>query len=280
MQSLSLTDLNFSCVSDLQLFTNLTASSQLTSLGLSEGDENNPSEIVPLPQGALRHMFLQGKQWPFLEFLRVEVGEASVDGVEGWCVDATDISRLASCLPALNALILDDCVKDIPAVAALTQLMPGLKDLTVGGEQFDNRAAPHVAKLTLLESLTWVSTSITSVEHQKLTALTGLLSLIVHDCPDLDERVLNVEGSHGWMNALELDPSPEVRHAQGLAPQHVLRLAQRFSKQIQDGTTPGCRLICWCAVLDLVQALRVRTFWGMLCWVDTVQVFVPCAAAG
>jgi hypothetical protein len=98
-------------VRDMQVFSALTASTQLTELQIVESAEDQSIFPLPLPKGALQAMFCPPKQWPFLQALRIEVTDSygfDMDAVlkVHWCVDAQGIGHLAKCLPALNSLSL------------------------------------------------------------------------------------------------------------------------------------------------------------------------------
>jgi hypothetical protein len=123
----------------------------------------------------------------FLQALRIERhtnddDSCDDDEEEDWCVDAADISCLSRCLPALGSLSLNSVTKDLDTVAALTQLMPGLAKLSVGGDVFKDEAAGLVAKLTSLRALDWGPSQITSVGLQALTALAHLDMLLQVAC--------------------------------------------------------------------------------------------------
>lgn len=147
-----------------------------------------------------------------MQTLRLDVSGPDDDiyGDEAdWCVDASDISRLASCLPALGSLSLKHVVKDLDTVAALTQLMPSLTHLSVAGHEFDDYASGDVAQLTSLVELEWRRGEITPAGLQQLTALTKLGMLIVDECPHVEELkgLLQVPEEE----ALGFDTSREVR---------------------------------------------------------------------
>jgi hypothetical protein len=148
----------------------------------------------------------------YAQTLRLEVDAENGDYFDDdeWCVDALGISRLASCLPALDFLSLTNVVKDVDTVAALTQLMPGLTQLFVAGIVFDNNAAGFVAGLTSLRELDWSNSELTSVGLQALTALTNLDMLLVEYWPELNES--DSEGFYDdEVKELELYTSQEVR---------------------------------------------------------------------
>lgn len=148
----------------------------------------------------------------YAQTLRLEVDLENGDYFDDdeWCVDALGISRLASCLPALDFLSLTNVVKDVDTVAALTQLMPGLTQLFVGGEVFDDNAAGFVAGLTSLQELDWSNSELTSVGLRALTALTNLDMLLVEYWLELS--VSDSEGHYDdEVNELELYTSQEVR---------------------------------------------------------------------
>lgn len=89
-------------------------------------------------------------------------------------MDASDVTRLSRCLPALDSLSLVHVVKDWNTAAAFTQLMPGLTHLAIGGPEVKDSSAQMVAKLTSLDELDWTYSDITPSGLQQLTALTNL----------------------------------------------------------------------------------------------------------
>jgi hypothetical protein len=69
LQELMLSCMSLYKVEDIQLFTALTASTQLTKLFLTTGDpdQDEVDDNMPLPSGALQHMFTPPQQWPLLQ---------------------------------------------------------------------------------------------------------------------------------------------------------------------------------------------------------------------
>jgi hypothetical protein len=69
LQELMLSCMSLSKVEDIQLFTALTASAQLTKLFITTGDpdQDEADDTMPLPSGALQHMFSPPQQWPLLQ---------------------------------------------------------------------------------------------------------------------------------------------------------------------------------------------------------------------
>jgi hypothetical protein len=152
-----------------------------------------------------------------MQTLRLEVFGPDIYGdAEDWCVDASDIARLASCLPALDSLSLLHIGKDTVysgTAAALMQLMPALTHLSVAGCAFDDYAAWAVARLTSLVELEWTHSAIKPSGLRTLSALTGLDMLVVSECPNVKEleHMLDPEGV--YPEALELYTSVEVRNS-------------------------------------------------------------------
>jgi len=215
LQGLELIGLKLCLVEDLELFTSLTASTQLTDVGICSTYTSQP-----LPSGAIQHMLLEGTQLPLLKALRLEVMDVDLGWQPPACVDSRDIKRMASCLPALEELSVIGVEQGHGAGAALTHLVPRLKQLCVSGYAFDDRGAGLVAKLTSLDTLEWSNTNVTSRGMQKLTTLTGLKSLVVRDCPLLGPAVLiedgpmaGMMGNNSWGDRLALFSSEEVRMA-------------------------------------------------------------------
>jgi hypothetical protein len=105
-------------------------------------------------------------------------------------------------------------VKDHGTIAALTQLLPGLTLLSVGGNVFDNQAAGLEAELTTLRDLEWTDTIITSAGMRRLTALTNLDRLVMSDCPGVSAHVANSpesSDSESDPGRVELYTSQKVR---------------------------------------------------------------------
>lgn len=215
MQTLTLIGLELDHLEDLELFTSLTASTQLKDVGIG-----GTYTSQPIPSGAIRYMLREGTQLPLLKTLELEVMDVDFSYQPPACVDTRDIKRMANCLPALEELSLIGVVQGHGAVAALTHLVPRLKRLRVSGDGFDDRGAALVAKLTSLDTLEWTNTNVSSHGLLKLTTLTGLKNLAVRDCPMLGPamRIENVPnagmmGRSPWEDQVALVSSEEVRKA-------------------------------------------------------------------
>jgi len=261
MQTLELIGLELGRVKDLQLFSSLTASTQLTYVGIYstyKDDDTTPSDGPPVPRGAIQRMLPEGMELPLLKALRLEVEEFDFSIHTPPCVDTPDIKRMAACLPALQELSLIGVVKGHGAVAALTHLVPRLKQLRVGGNGFDDRGAALVAKLTSLDSLKWTDSHVTPRGVQKLTTLTGLKSLVVRDCTMLGLGGLIKKGPNAgligwssWDDRLALFTSEEVREASMLQQLHLTLGSSHLSMSLSSFCAAKCSVAQRCSTTDV-----------------------------
>jgi hypothetical protein len=175
-----------------QHFSALTASSQLSRLYVLQPDE------MPLPRGAVQHMFPPGRQMPFLQHITISPGRDIAPGdappdddpyggpppppPEDWCMDADDMGRVFSACKALQDLDITSSSdpKASKHMSVLLQLPPSCTSLQIGGEAFTNAAAPFMAQLTQLEylELTW-SKGLTDSGLEQLESLDQLRDLLV-----------------------------------------------------------------------------------------------------
>jgi hypothetical protein len=135
------------------VFAALTASSHLTGLFLE------PKTRIPLPKGAIQHMFGAGKQLPLLRQLAIANHDDSsyFNGWpdDQWTIDGQDLYVIASACPALQLLDITLSVKPDAELDGLLQLPQSCTSLIVGGAAFDYYAAGVVARLTQLRDLRW-----------------------------------------------------------------------------------------------------------------------------
>jgi hypothetical protein len=161
-------------VADIQRVTALTASSQLTSLQVTNSQFDQPL----LPKEALQHMLPPGKQLPHMKQLELEGYRSEQHNTAN--VTAEDIAHIAAACPALDTLHLEHVLADSAAVAALSQLgglaagQPSLTALEVAGAAYDDSSAAAVAQLTNLRSIVWDQSCLSRSGLQQLTALQGL----------------------------------------------------------------------------------------------------------
>jgi hypothetical protein len=127
-------------VPQLQLFSSLTASSQLTVLILSD------LERRLLPHGAAQHMFPAGRVLAHLQWL-------ALCGDMG-CLTAADMRSVISACPNLRRLEVLGVV-ETGGVQALVNLPACCSELKVGGQAFADHNAHCIAKLTQLSDLEW-----------------------------------------------------------------------------------------------------------------------------
>lgn len=221
VQDLELTGMDLALVEDQQLFTALTASSELTALHISEDEEvvsvfpeltdnghrltlNTP---LPLPPQALVSALPLGKQWPQLCSLHIKRAPYNP---ANWCIEAMDMAVIANTLPALANLSLLRVVRDSGVVSGLAAL-PHLTQLCIGGDAFDDTAAAVVAKVTTLRDLQLISAPVTTAGLQELTALRGLTLLLLEDLPDVGKGLFPVRANGTEEKTLSLTTNSEVR---------------------------------------------------------------------
>jgi hypothetical protein len=115
LQELQLHDMGLEYLTDLQYATGLTASSQLTSLLVTNTEYGQPA----LPKMALQHMLVPGMQMPHLQRMELALQILRPTTAN---VTAEDIAHIAAACPALDTLRLVHVLADSAAVAALSQL--------------------------------------------------------------------------------------------------------------------------------------------------------------
>jgi len=207
LQHLELSRVQLDEVKDTQQLSALTASSEITSLTLQARFS------MPLPQGVLQYVLQQGVQYTQLRVLRLQGG----DGVSPQqCLDASDITRIASCCPGLIELSLKGVVSVGASMAPLLKLQASLKSLSVAGAAFGDAAAMLVAQMTGLQSLEWCdSAALTDGGLVRLSALRGLTRLYVRSCKRLSPTILPPDTWYSASNLL-LEPTTEVRGSSAL----------------------------------------------------------------
>jgi hypothetical protein len=114
----------------LQLYSGLTASSQLTVPSLTD-----PEEQV-LPHGAAQHMFPAGRVLAQLQSLTLR---SSCEG-DMSCLTAADLRSVISACPNLRRLEVPGTVQT-GGVQALLNLPACCSELKVGGQAFDDFSA-------------------------------------------------------------------------------------------------------------------------------------------
>ena len=109
-----------------------------------------------------------------------------------WGLPVEDLGRVLTSCPALHTLDIRHLLAHPPCVDFTPLLQfTACQRLCVGGQEFDDRAAPAVAQLTQLTYLGWDCsrdydnlTCLTRVGLAKLTALTGLQELHLTEQPN------------------------------------------------------------------------------------------------
>lgn len=155
LQRLELTDMPLHRVTNLRSLKALTASTGLQHLQLQQ------LGAAPLLAGALQYM-LRSQQLPQLRVLSLcnryslKVVPNGVPVYDGPCVGATDLTTIQRACPALQELGLQIVVTGAHAVTTLVEGFKSVTSLTVSGEVFGDAAAAEVAKMTALQSLSWL----------------------------------------------------------------------------------------------------------------------------
>jgi hypothetical protein len=166
-------------------FSALTASSHLKHLAIGQEVE------LPLPRGAVQHMFPPGRQMQFMQHLSIEALYGDPEPDE-WCLDSADISCVASACPQLQELNINTCFQPGADVSALLQLPSSCTSLKVGGAGFTDEAVPVLLQLTQLKHLGWsLSKSFTDEGLEELIGFAGA-ELVVFLC-GLSEQVCDDE---------------------------------------------------------------------------------------
>jgi hypothetical protein len=99
LQDLHLDLQGFDCGSiAAQHFSALTARSHMTHLALTADQQ------MPVPEGAVQHMFPRGSQMPFLQHLRVSPESSIPFSLTGSCMDSTDLGHIITCCPGLRCM--------------------------------------------------------------------------------------------------------------------------------------------------------------------------------
>jgi hypothetical protein len=101
------------------MFSALTASTQLTTLSVTDG------VLAPVPQAAFGHMFPSGHVLPKLMVLCF--GSRFIAGYRPHCVEAAQVARIAASCPALQELFLLKVTPEGFDVSCLQQLPPCVK---------------------------------------------------------------------------------------------------------------------------------------------------------
>jgi hypothetical protein len=166
LEDLQLRSLGVGTVSiPLQRFSALTASSHLTRLVVQT------LNAVPLPKGAVQHMFAAGRQMPQLQVCQL-MADDSRPGAEPSCIDSADPELISRGCPALRRLGVVGTVQPSADLSGLLQLPASCTALSVSGAAFKDAAAATLAQLTQLKELTWSdSPQLTVAGLRQLTAL-------------------------------------------------------------------------------------------------------------
>lgn len=129
-----------------QHFSALTASSQLTKLTLVPDCDTG---LMPLPMGALQHMFPLGRQMQSLQHLTISTN----DRCDACCIDSDGLSCVIGSCPQLQRLDVGGSVQKDLDWSVLLQLPGSCTQLRLGGAAFTDAAVPVLVQLTQLEDL-------------------------------------------------------------------------------------------------------------------------------
>jgi hypothetical protein len=230
-------------------FEALTVSSKLQRLVLQSMDE------LPLPCGAVQHMFPRGRLLPHLTHLSFEA-KSSMDEWAMWNSDdtagfmtAAELTSMFAACPALVALYLPNALQT-GDLTPLLQLPKSVTLLSVGGAAFVDSAAAVVAQLTQLRNLNWeVSPDLTDAGLQQLTALRGLTRLELFSVPGLSQEVIDVGCTeHGYAHKVNLSQS----HA-------------RVGEGVESDGVSKCVLAGVCVIQHMLSSCSVNTV-SHPCW--------------
>lgn len=188
-----------------QLFAALPASSNLERLQLTATDQQ------PLPLGAMRRMFPQGRT--FLQLRDVSIvmlvepdNPFAADDAQQWCMDSTDLASFISCCPGLQDLDITGAIKPGADVSALLQLPTSCTSLNIGGAAFTDTAAPVLAQLTHLKYMSWCNSDLTDTGLEQLTALTSLTRLLGYGNLEISDELFGAGGLQDADTAADPDP--------------------------------------------------------------------------
>jgi hypothetical protein len=162
-------------------FRALTASSKLQELVVQADNE------LPLPWGAVQHVFPAGRVLPHLTKLELEgipLADNPIKSRQGSLgfMSAQDLEAVVAACPALKKLGLCNALESGAGLQALQQLPSTLTSLSVGG--CGDSVAALVAQLTGLKALFWASSpDLTDAGLQHLTALRRLTQLHMYSPP-------------------------------------------------------------------------------------------------
>lgn len=172
--------------------------------------------LNPLPDGAPQHMFPEGKEYPQLQVVKLAVYYCCYAEMQS-LMSTADLGSIIRACPALSSLDISAALQPQADLSPLLQLPPTCCDLTVGGEAFGDNAAPVVAQLTCLTSLSWVGwKGLTDAGLDQLTVLTQLqrLCLAIDNsrCCSILDPVPDLCG--GFVKRLELTSSKDEAPSQ------------------------------------------------------------------
>jgi hypothetical protein len=169
----------------MQQYAAFTASSQLTHLCIAAAIVEL---YVPMPLGAVQHMFPENKQLPLLKQLHLGVEEEEWHEASWYMklFGPGDVALVAAACPALEQFWAIAAVQGHAQLADLTRLT-SVTQLKIGGLDWGDAAAAvlsaAVAEMTQLQDLSVVGVIDFEAKHvAPLTRLTALRRLRVFGC--------------------------------------------------------------------------------------------------
>lgn len=168
----------------LRQFSALTASSNLTALHLK-----GPDDVLPVPRGAVKHMFSPKVSLPNLRILQLVVNHGTsgqdwcpLGDRRPYCVDSNDVVRVVQCCPRLQDLTMVGVLRKSCDLGNVQQLAGSLRKLEFSGSAVCDSAACVLGALTNLTSLHLMAAPLSPSGLQHWTALQQLQEFTLSGC--------------------------------------------------------------------------------------------------